>query len=55
MGQFWDQSWSTVDMDRVNAYIGRMEMTSDPIIEYLRERQGRKVYATRAAGVEYIR
>lgn len=43
MGQFWDQSWSTVDMDRVNAYIGRMEMTSDPIIEYLRERQAESV------------
>ncbi len=30
-------------MDRVNAYIGRMEMTSDPIIEYLRERQAESV------------
>lgn len=43
MNNFWEQSWSTVDLERVNSYIGSSALSSDPIIPYLKNQQVKTV------------
>lgn len=43
MNNFWEQSWSTVDLERVSAYIGSPALPLDPVIEYLKSRQAKTV------------
>lgn len=43
MKGFWEQSWSTVDLNRVSAYIGNSGFPPDPVMEYLKSRQVKTV------------
>ena len=46
MGEFWNQSWDRVDMNRISTYIEHMKSTeplSDSIIDYLKGQQAKTV------------
>jgi len=43
MKTFWDQSWDTVDMDQVRAYLDASAAQSDSMIEHLKRQQARRV------------
>lgn len=43
MKNFWQESWSTIDPQRVNAYIEASASFSEPVIEYLKRRGAKTV------------
>lgn len=43
MKQFWEKSWDNVDQNRVTEYVRGEELSSDPIIEFLKKQRVRTV------------